>query len=149
MPVDGCRRLLVRIQTTREVETQKRTRATAVVGVLAGVLSVGLAGSASASSVPVWRLEVCSCGTYQTNVYWGNGGFMGVPPGQCGTRWFQRREVTFGRVEADVVEAGQPSDLGLEPVYQWSGLAGSGRAGVSGGTHRPGVAGGACEDRLP
>ncbi|WP_405914790.1 hypothetical protein [Streptomyces sp. NBC_00728] len=68
---------------------KKRIRTTAVVGALAGVLTLGLAGSAAASSVPPWQLEVCSWGSYQTNVYWGNGGFMGVPPGQCLTQMFQ------------------------------------------------------------
>lgn len=62
---------------------KNRTRAAAVVGAVAGVLTLGLAGSASASSVPPWQLEVCSWGTYQTNVYWGNGGFMGVPAGSA------------------------------------------------------------------
>ncbi|MPY33499.1 hypothetical protein FNH09_20260 [Streptomyces adustus] len=68
---------------------KQRRRAAAVVGVLASFLTLGLAGSASASSVPAWQLEVCSWGSYQTNVYWGNGGFMGVPAGQCLTQWFQ------------------------------------------------------------
>lgn len=68
---------------------KKHIRATAVVGACAGLLTLGLAGSASASSVPPWRFEVCSWGNYQTNVYWGNGGFMGVPPGQCLSQWFQ------------------------------------------------------------
>lgn len=68
---------------------KKRTRAAAVVGALAGALTMGLAGSASASSVPAWQLQVCSWGSYQTNVYWGNGRFMGVPAGECRTEHFQ------------------------------------------------------------
>jgi hypothetical protein len=68
---------------------KNRTRATAVAGALAGILTLGLAGSASASSVGAWRLQVCSWGTYQTNVYYSGGGFLSAAPGQCSTMWFQ------------------------------------------------------------
>ncbi|MBO0913689.1 hypothetical protein [Streptomyces laculatispora] len=67
---------------------KRRARATAVVGALAGVLTLSLAGSASASSVPAWQLQVCSWGSFQTNVYY-TSGFMAVPAGQCQTMWFQ------------------------------------------------------------
>ncbi|MFI6023922.1 hypothetical protein ACIBCP_40570 [Streptomyces sp. NPDC051287] len=66
---------------------KKRARAVAVVAAAAGLVSLGLTSSASA--VPAWQFEVCSWGSYQTNVYWGNGGYMGVPPGKCYTQMFQ------------------------------------------------------------
>ncbi|MPY32958.1 hypothetical protein FNH09_17320 [Streptomyces adustus] len=78
-----------------------RVRAAAVVGALAGALTMGVAGSASASSVPAWQLQVCSWGDYQTNVYWGNGGFMGVPANECRTAYWQRTSSTYYVVHVD------------------------------------------------
>lgn len=64
---------------------KKRARAAAVVGVFAGALTLGLAGSASASSVPAWRLQVCNWGDYQANVYLTNGGYLALTQNQCST----------------------------------------------------------------
>ncbi|WP_327425727.1 hypothetical protein OG612_42305 (plasmid) [Streptomyces sp. NBC_01527] len=85
---------------------KSRTRAAAVVGTLASVLTLGLAGSASASSVPAWQLRVCSKSIFQTNVYWGNGGFMGVPAGQCQTAYWQRTSASVYMVHVDAYVSG-------------------------------------------
>jgi hypothetical protein len=57
----------------------------AAVATMAAALTFGLAGTASAATQ--WQLEVCSEGTYQTNVYYPGGSF-GVPAGQCRTQPF-------------------------------------------------------------
>ncbi|MER7682413.1 hypothetical protein [Streptomyces sp. NPDC096934] len=104
-----------------------RTRAAAVVGVLAGSLSLGLAGSASASSVPAWQLQVCSYGLYQTNVYWSGGGFMGVPAGQCHTAYWQRTDASTYMVHVDayVNNGGYIASADVN-VAQGAGLASGG-----------------------
>ncbi|MFF7581156.1 hypothetical protein ACFZBE_40465 [Streptomyces sp. NPDC008061] len=78
-----------------------RTRAATVVGALTGALTLSLAGSASASSVPSWQLQVCSRSIFQTNVYWAGGGFMGVPAGHCRTAYWQRTSSSVYMVQVD------------------------------------------------
>ncbi|MFJ6837902.1 hypothetical protein [Streptomyces sp. NPDC091209] len=106
-------------------------RAAAAVGALAGALTLGLAGSASASSVPAWQLEVCSWGNYQTNVYWGNGGFMGVPAGQCQTAYWQRTSATSYTVHVDayVNNGGYIAGADVD-IAQGAGLASGGTGGA-------------------
>ncbi|MCX4460771.1 hypothetical protein OG585_49740 (plasmid) [Streptomyces sp. NBC_01340] len=80
---------------------KSRIRALALVSTLASAITLGLAGSATASSVPAWQLQVCSKSIFQTNVYWGNGGFMGVPAGQCQTAYWQRTSDSVYMVHVD------------------------------------------------
>ncbi|WP_329295471.1 hypothetical protein [Streptomyces sp. NBC_01455] len=104
-----------------------RARAAAIVSTLAGALTVGLAGSASASSVPAWQLQVCSHSIFQTNVYWNNGGFMGVPPGQCQTAYWQRTSASTYMVHVDayVNNGGYIASADVN-VAQGAGLASGG-----------------------
>ncbi|MER6537969.1 hypothetical protein ABT215_30075 [Streptomyces sp900105755] len=107
-------------------------RAAAVVGALAGALTVGGAGSAAASSVPAWQLEVCSWGNYQTNVYWGNGGFMGVPAGQCKTAYWQRTSATTYMVHIDAYVNNGGYITGTDVnIAQGAGLATGGSSGTA------------------
>ncbi|MFJ6764847.1 hypothetical protein [Streptomyces sp. NPDC091282] len=103
---------------------RSRVRAAATVGAAVGALTLGLAGSASASSVPAWQLQVCSQSIFQTNVYWGNGGFMGVPAGQCQTAYWQRTSASVYMVHVDAyVNGGGYIASADVNVAQGAGLA--------------------------
>lgn len=89
--------------------------------VLAGSLTLGLAGSASAASP--WQLKVCSYGSYQTNVYW-SGGYMPVPAGQCRTANWQRTSASsyVVHVDAYVNNGGYIGGANVD-IAQGAGLA--------------------------
>ncbi|MFE6894433.1 hypothetical protein [Streptomyces sp. NPDC057694] len=110
----------------------KRSRRVSAVltgaGALAGALTLGLAGSASASSVPAWQVQVCSKGSFQTNAYFA-GTALNVPAGQCKTAYFQPTSSSSYVVTATVYVSGGTYIASANiDIAQGAGLATTGSA---------------------
>ncbi|MFI1441780.1 hypothetical protein [Streptomyces fructofermentans] len=106
---------------------KSRISAAAVVGALSTALTLGVCSTASAADG--WQLRVCSQGSFQTNVYWPSGGFMGVPAGECRTAYWQRTSATSYVLHVDAYVNGGGYIAGADVnIARGAGLATAGSA---------------------